>query len=48
MITEDVVRSGSSVRFTINTDRVLNDLEVRFFNNSGEDITMHRLTVRRE
>lgn len=45
---EDVDISGSSVRFTISIDRVLNDFEVRFMNNSGKDITMHRLTVRRE
>ncbi len=45
---EDIDRSNSVVRITINNDTVLKNFEVRFFNNSNNDVTMHRLTIARE
>lgn len=43
----DVEKTDDSVRFTINPDRMLKNVEVRFFNNSGEEVEMNRLTMTR-
>ncbi len=42
---KDIDKSGNTISFTINVSKVLNDFQVRFFNNSNEDVTLNKLTV---
>ncbi|MBQ2643966.1 hypothetical protein IJG14_00155 [bacterium] len=45
---KNIDKTNSSVRFTINTNEVINNFEVRLFNNSSKDVVIYRLTMRRE